>query len=68
MLHSHTKHIEIRHNFLRDNVGKDDVVFEPVDSKNQLADIFTKPLATKLFFNIRRELDILNILKLPNIC
>ena len=52
VLHSRTKHIEIRHHFLRDPVEKEDVTFEHVDTKNQLADIFTKPLATKPFFNI----------------
>lgn len=61
MLHSRTKHIEIRHYFLRDHVEKDDVIFEHVDSKNQLADIFTKPLATEPFSNIHRELGILDI-------
>lgn len=61
MLHSRTKHIEIRHHFIRDRVEKDDVVFEHVYSKNQLADIFIKPLAIELFFNILQELDILDI-------
>ena len=56
VLHSRTKYIEIRHHFLRDHVEKGDVVFEHVDSTNQLADIFTKPPATKPFFHIRREL------------
>ena len=46
MLHSHTKHIETHHYFLHGHVEKGDFVFEHVDSKNQLADIFTKPLAT----------------------
>lgn len=59
--HFHTKHIEIRHHFLRDNVEKGDAVLEHVYSKNQLANIFTKPLSTKPFFNIRRELGILDI-------
>jgi hypothetical protein len=61
VLHSRTKHIEIRHHFLRDHVEKGDVVFEHVDTKNQLADIFTKPLASDAFFNIRGELGILDI-------
>lgn len=42
VLHSHTKYIEIRHHFLQDHVEKGDVVFEHVDSKNQLSDIFYK--------------------------
>lgn len=61
VLHSRTKHIEIHHHFLRDHVEKGDVVFEHVDSKNQLVDIFTKPVVAELFFNIHRELGILDI-------
>jgi hypothetical protein len=61
VLHSRTKHIEIRHHFLRDHVEKGDIVFEHVNTENQLADIFTKPLATEPFFHIRRELGILDI-------
>ena len=41
--HSRTKHIEIRHHFLNDHVLKGDCVLEFVDTKNQLAYIFTKP-------------------------
>jgi len=41
--HSKTKHLEIQHHFLRDHVQKGDCVLEFVDTKNQLADIFTKP-------------------------
>jgi len=34
VLHSRTKHIEIRHHFLRDHVEKKDVSFEYVDTKD----------------------------------
>jgi len=51
--HSRTKHIEIRHHFLRDHVLKGDRLLEFVDTKNQLADIFTKPLPKDIFFSIR---------------
>ena len=40
--HSKTKHIEIRHHFLRDNVEKCNVELEFCRSEDQLADIFTK--------------------------
>ncbi|KAL3010727.1 hypothetical protein AAZX31_07G159800 [Glycine max] len=56
VLHSRTKHIEISHHFIRDHVLKGDVVLEFVDTKNQLADIFTKALSKDTFYNIRREL------------
>nr|KYP68970.1 Copia protein [Cajanus cajan] len=60
VLHSRTKHIEIRHHFLRDHVQKGDCVLEFVESKNQLADIFTKPLSKENFFSIKQELGILD--------
>jgi len=59
--HSRTKHIEIR-----DHVQKGDCVLEFVDTKNQLADIFTKPLPKEVFFAIRRELGILDVNDLGN--
>jgi len=64
ILHSRTRHIEIRHHFLRDHVQKGDCVLEFVDTKNQLADIFTKPLPKETFFAIKRELGLLYINKL----
>nr|GEV72022.1 copia protein [Tanacetum cinerariifolium] len=42
--HSHTKHIEIRHHFLRDNVQKGNISIEKVSSEDNIADILTKPL------------------------
>ena len=60
VLHSRTKHIEIRHHFIRDHVLKGDVVLECVDTKNQLAYIFTKPLTKDSFYTIRRELGLLD--------
>jgi len=32
-----------------------------MDTKNQLADIFTKPLPKETFFTIRRELGLLDV-------
>ena len=42
--HSRTKHIDIRHHFLRDHIQNSDISLEFIDINNQLADIFTKPL------------------------
>nr|GEW18286.1 retrovirus-related Pol polyprotein from transposon TNT 1-94 [Tanacetum cinerariifolium] len=41
--YSRTKHIEIRHHFLRDNVQKGNISIEKVSSKDNIADILTKP-------------------------
>ena len=59
-MHSRTKHIEIRHHFLRDHVSKSDCGIKFIDSEHQLVDIFTKPLARDMFFHIRNELGILD--------
>ncbi|GKF24058.1 hypothetical protein Tco_0076380 [Tanacetum coccineum] len=42
--HSRTKHIEIRHHFLRENVQKGNISIEKVSSKDNISDILTKPL------------------------
>ena len=60
ILHSRTKNIEIRHHFLRYHVLKGDYVLEFVDTKNQLADLLTKPLPKDSFYTIRRELGLLD--------
>lgn len=52
ILHSHTKHIEIRHHFLIDHVQKCNIYLDFVSIDKQLADILTKPLALDRFFYI----------------
>jgi hypothetical protein len=47
--HSRTKHIDIRHHFLRDHAIKGDIVISHVRTNEQLADIFTKPLDARMF-------------------
>ncbi|GKA27497.1 hypothetical protein Tco_0713665 [Tanacetum coccineum] len=42
--HSHTKHIEIRHHFLHDNVQKGNISIEKLSSEDNIADILTKSL------------------------
>ena len=57
--HSKTKHIEICHHFLRDHVMKKDIDIIHVNTEEQLANIFTKPLDEKRFCKLRCELNIL---------
>jgi hypothetical protein len=45
--HSRTKHIDIRHHFLRDHAIKGDLVISHVGTNDQLANIFTKLLDEK---------------------
>jgi hypothetical protein len=53
MLHSKTKHIEVRYNFLRDNVEKGRITLIHVPTHDQLANIFTKPLDQATFTHLR---------------
>ena len=57
--HSKTKHIEIRHHFLKDHVMKEDIDIIHVNTEEQLADSFTKPLDEKRVSKLRCELNIL---------
>ncbi|KAK6130243.1 hypothetical protein DH2020_036053 [Rehmannia glutinosa] len=59
--HNRTKHIEIRHHFLRDCVSKRKIEISFVPSQDQLADIFTKPLTSRDFASIRARLGIMHI-------
>jgi len=58
--HSRTKHIDIRHHFIKEHVLNNDVILEFVETSKQLADIFTKPLNRDQFERIRLELGILD--------
>jgi hypothetical protein len=53
--HSRTKHIDIRHHFLRDHQQKGDIEVFYVST-----DIFTKPLDEKTFCRLRSELNVLD--------
>ncbi|GKB58681.1 retrovirus-related pol polyprotein from transposon TNT 1-94 [Tanacetum coccineum] len=51
--HSRTKHIEIRHHFLQDNVQKGHVSIEKVSFEDNIADILTEPLKRESFNYLR---------------
>ena len=58
--HSRTKHIEIRHHFIRDHVNNGNCEVKFVETKLQLVNIFTKPLPKERFFFLRNGLGILD--------
>ena len=61
VLHGKTKHIEIWYHFIRDHVEKGDIQISYVNTKNQLADMFTKPLGEARFKELRGELNVVDI-------
>lgn len=48
-----SKHIDIRHHFLREHVENGTIVIKPVGTKDQLADIMTKILGRQEFIRFR---------------
>ncbi|KAK2417316.1 putative mitochondrial protein [Trifolium repens] len=56
--HSKTKHIDIRHHYIRDLVESKIIVLEHVGTKEQIADIFTKALDAVQFEKLRGKLGI----------
>jgi hypothetical protein len=58
--HSRTKLIDIWYHFLRDHQQRGDIEIVYINTKDQLADIFTKPLDEKTFSKLRNELNILD--------
>ena len=58
--YSRIKHIDIRPQFLRDHVARNDIILCGVRSEDQMADIFTKPLDESTFCRLRSELNVLD--------
>ena len=55
--HLKSKHIEIRYHFIRDLVEEKIVCLEFINTTNQKADIFTKPLDGPRFKSLRKTID-----------
>ena len=51
-----TNHISIKYHHFRYHVANGDIKIQWIDTKNQLADIFTKPLAEIAFSSLRLAL------------
>jgi hypothetical protein len=56
VFHKKMGHVERRHHFLRDHVEKGDIDMRYIDTERQLADIFTKPLDSSQFADLRGKL------------
>jgi histone deacetylase 1/2 len=62
VFHARTKHIEVDYHFVRERVSQKRLRIRFISSKDQLADIFTKPLPLPQFEACRRNLILLDSL------
>jgi hypothetical protein len=60
VMHSKTKHIPIKYHFLREQVVEKNIRFECVGTKEQVEDIFTKPLPREAFEYLRQRLRVIS--------
>ncbi|XP_019168374.1 PREDICTED: uncharacterized protein LOC109164073 [Ipomoea nil] len=58
VFHARTKHVEVDYHFVRDRVSTGQLKVNFVSTHDQLADIFTKPLATKRYCDLRFKLGV----------
>ena len=58
VMHSKTKHIPIKFHFLREKVSNNTIKMEYDGTKNQIVDIFTKPLPKMQFESLRDQLGV----------
>jgi hypothetical protein len=60
VMHSKTKHIPIKYHFLQEQVAEKNIRVEYVGTKEQVADIFTKPLPRESFEYLRQRLRVIS--------
>jgi hypothetical protein len=60
VMHSKTKHIPIKYHFLREQVAEKNIRVEYVGTKEQVADIFTKPLPREAFEYLHQRLRVIS--------
>jgi hypothetical protein len=60
VMHSKTKNIPIKYHFLREQVAEKNIRVEYVGTKEQVADIFTKPLPGEAFEYLCQRLRVIS--------
>jgi len=61
MMYSRTKHIPIKYHFLREQVVEQNIILEYISTKEEIADIFTKPLPREAFKHLRQKMGVISL-------
>src|ERR1700722_18894706 len=64
VMHSKMKHIPINYHFLQEQVAEKNIRVEYVGTKEQVVDIFTKPLPREAFEYLRQRLGVISTPKM----
>jgi hypothetical protein len=64
VMHSKTKHIPIKYHFLQEQVAEKNIRVEYAGTKEQVADIFTKPLPWESFEYLHQTLGVISTPKM----
>lgn len=59
--HGRTKHIEVKHHFIREKVQSGEICLKYTPTNEQLADILTKALGKIAFERLRNQLGLIHI-------
>ena len=60
MMHSKNKHIPIKYHFLREQVVEQNIILEYINTKEQIIDIFTKPLLWEAFEHLCQKMGVIS--------
>jgi hypothetical protein len=63
MMHSKTKHIPIKYHFLQEQVREKNIRVEYVGTKEQVEEIFTKPLSRESCKYLHQRIEVISTLK-----
>ena len=64
VFHNRSKHIELRHHFIRELASRGEIELAFCKTGDQVADIFTKPIPTAKFLYFREKLGVIDFSKL----
>ena len=63
VFHGRSKHIDVRFHFIRDCIERGDILVKHVKTREQKADVLTKPMFTVKFEEMRGLLGVKDLMK-----